>query len=231
MTLFKKTLTEELSRLNIQYDKTVIDRCAEFYEIVVEANKYLNLTRITDEAQAAQQHFADAMVLCCALDLPQGSRVIDIGTGAGFPGVPLKLLRPDLQMTLLDASGKKTDFLKDALAHMNVAADVICGRAEELARGPLRESFDVALLRAIAMMPMLLELAVPLLKNGGMLAAWKGETFAQELKDAESALDELACKLFESFAVGRGAILLIQKEKPTPDIYPRRFSKIKSLPL
>lgn len=231
MTLFKKTLAEKLDMLNLKYDEAVIEYCAAYYELVVEANKYQNLTRITDEAQAAEQHFADAMVLCAALELPQGSRVIDLGTGAGFPGVPLKLLRPDIDMTLLDASGKKTEFIKNALEKLDVHADVICGRAEELGRGPMRESFDVAMSRAVAPLPMLLELAVPLLKPFGMSAAWKGETFAQEMQDAASALDVLACSQPRSFAVGRGAILLIQKQKPTPQVYPRRFSKIKSMPL
>ncbi len=231
MTLFKTTLSEKLKCLGLYDDETVIDRCVDYYALVVEANKHQNLTRITDEAQAAEQHFADAMALCAAARLPQGCRVIDIGTGAGFPGVPLKLLRPDIEMTLLDASGKKTDFIKGALSELNVQADVICGRAEELARGPMRESFDFAVSRAVAPMPMLLELAVPLLKNGGTLAAWKGETFAQELADAASAMAVLSCADAGHFAVGRGAILLIEKQEPTPDMYPRRFSKIKSTPL
>ncbi len=231
MTLFKKTLAEKLDKLGLQYDEAVLDGCAAYYEHVVEANKHLNLTRITGEAQAAEQHFADAMALCAALELPQGCRVIDIGTGAGFPGVPLKLLRPDIDLTLLDAAGKKTDFIKSALGQMNVQAEVICGRAEELSRGSLRESFDIAASRAVAPMPMLLELTVPLLKNGGILVAWKGETFAQEMEEAASARETLSCAHTGSFAVGRGAMLLIQKQKPTPDIYPRRFSKIKSAPL
>ena len=231
MTLFKDTLIKKLQGLNLRYDEAVIENCAAYYGFVVDANKHQNLTRITDEAQAAEQHFADAMALCAAIELPQGGRIIDIGTGAGFPGVPLKLLRPDVDITLLDASGKKTDFLINTLAKMNVQADVICGRAEELGSGPLRESFDLAVSRAVAPMPMLLELALPLLKTGGTLAAWKGETFAQEMADAASAMETLACKQTGSFPVGRGAILLIQKQKPTPDAYPRRFSKIKSTPL
>lgn len=231
MTLFKTTLAEKLKALGLFYDETVIDRCADYYALVVDANKRQNLTRITDEAQAAEQHFADAMALCAAAELPQGCCVIDIGTGAGFPGVPLKLLRSDIEMTLLDASGKKTDFIKGALGELNVQAQVICGRAEELSRVPMRESFDFVVSRAVAPMPMLLELAVPMLKSGGMLAAWKGETFAQELADAASALDSLACADAGHFAVGRGAILLIRKQEPTKEMYPRRFSKIKSTPL
>ncbi len=231
MTLFMNTLAERLDSLGLKYDETVIEQCAAYYERVVEANKHQNLTRITDEAQAAEQHFADAMALCRATELPESCRLIDIGTGAGFPGVPLKLIRSDIDLCLLDASGKKTDFIKQALADMNVGATVICGRAEELARGDMRESFDVVVSRAVAPLPMLLELAVPLLKAGGALAAWKGETFEQEISEAASAMEELGCAESGRYTVGRGAILLIQKQKPTPDIYPRRFSKIKSNPL
>jgi len=231
MTLFKKTLAGRLNSLGLKYDETVLDACADYYASVAQANRHQNLTRITDEAQAAEQHFADAMALCRAFDLPEGCRVIDIGTGAGFPGVPLKLLRPDIDMSLLDASGKKTDFIKQTLANMNVNAAVICGRAEELARGDRREYFDVAISRAVAPLPMLLELAVPLLREGGILASWKGETYPRELMEAASALKELGCAETVRFEVGRGAILLIQKQKPTPQIYPRRFSKIKSCPL
>ena len=231
MTLFKNTLAERLSSLGIEYNETVLEQCAAYYERVVEANKRHNLTRITDEAQAAEQHFAGAMALCSAAELTQGCRLIDIGTGAGFPGVPLKLLRSDIDLCLLDASGKKTDFIKQALADMNVNATVICGRVEELARGSVRESFDVVVSRAVAPLPMLLELSVPLLRSGGILAAWKGETFEQEISEAASAMETLGCADAGRYAVGRGAILLIQKQKPTPKLYPRRFSKIKSSPL
>lgn len=231
MTIFKKTLAERLNSLGLQADDSVLDGCAVYFEHVREANKHLNLTRITDEAQAAEQHFADAMALCRAYELPMGGSVIDIGTGAGFPGVPLKLLRSDIALCLLDAAGKKMEFIKKTLAQMNVQADVICARAEELARSAMRERFDAAVSRALAPMPMLLELAVPLLRVGGMVAAWKGETFEQELAGSACAMEKLGCELTGCFAVGRGAILLIQKQKPTPDCYPRRFSKMKSLPL
>ncbi len=231
MTEFKRALADKLTGLGLSFSDTLLNTCAVYFEKVAEANNHLNLTRITDEAQAAEQHFADAMALCRAFELPKGCRVIDIGTGAGFPGVPLKLLRPDLDMTLLDASGKKTDFIQAALEQMGVSANVVCGRAEELARGALRESFDAAVSRAVAPLPMLLELSVPLLKTGGTLAAWKGETYETELSDAAKALETLGCRLADRFLVGRGAILLILKQKPTPGAYPRRFSKIKSAPL
>ncbi len=231
MTLFEQTLSEKLTLLGISHDAALLGRCNEYFEHVNEANQHLNLTRITDAAQAAEQHFADAMALCAVFDMPKGCRVIDIGTGAGFPGVPLKLLRNDIQLWLLDASGKKTDFIKKTRDVMSMAATVLCDRAEELAQTDLRGSFDVVVSRAVASLPMLLELSIPLLRIGGTLAAWKGESFEQELTAATSAMNTLGCILASQYPVGRGAILLIQKQKPTLNVYPRRFSKIKSQPL
>ena len=231
MSAFEETLKSQLAEAGIPCDDALVSRCRAYFDAVVTANAHLNLTRITDEAQAAKAHFADAMLLTKYIDLPHGCRVIDVGTGAGFPGVPLKLLRPDIDLTLLDAAGKKTDFIKSALTPLDIEATVICGRSEELARAMLRESFDVALSRAVASLPMLMELCVPLLKIGGTLAAWKGESFFDELAGAKNALSVLSWEVSKTQPVGQGALLLIQKQKPTPEKYPRRFAKIKSDPL
>jgi 16S rRNA (guanine527-N7)-methyltransferase len=231
MSLFEDTLKAALESAGIGYGDALISRCHTYFNHVIRVNAQLNLPRIIDEAQAAKQHFADAMRLVKFLELPRGCRVVDVGCGAGFPGVPLKLLRDDIDLTLLDASGKKTDFVRDTLQAMGVDARVGCARAEEYARTAARESCGVALSRAVAALPMLIELCVPLLKSGGVLAAWKGETARQELADAESALDTLGCAVKGVHAIGPGALLLIEKQKPTPEKYPRRFAKIKSDPL
>lgn len=231
MSIFDEALTTALLEAGIPHDAALISCCHEYYARVVQANEQLNLTRITDEAQAAAQHFADAMRLTLYFDMPQGCRVIDVGTGAGFPGVPVKLLRSDIALTLLDASGKKTDFIRGALEAMGVQAQVLCARAEELARTQLRESFDIVLSRAVAPLRMLLELCVPLLRTGGTLAAWKGESAEQELAEAQNALDVLGCDQVGVHPIGPGALLLIEKQKPAQEKYPRRFAKIKSDPL
>lgn len=231
MSLFTDTLESRLAELGLPYEPSLPGKCAEYYAHVVEANRHLNLTRITGEAEAAVQHFADAMALAALLDIPEGCSMIDIGTGAGFPGVPLKLLRPDIKMTLMDASGKKTDFIRRTLAHMGIEAEVLCARAEEAARTPLRGHFDFAVSRAVAALSMLLELSIPLLKTGGTLATWKGETADDEIASASGAFMALGCALTGRHSIGRGALLLIEKRQPTLDAYPRRFSKIKSQPL
>jgi 16S rRNA (guanine527-N7)-methyltransferase len=231
MSQFTEVLESHLALLGLPYEPSLPGKCEMYYLQVMEANRHLNLTRITGEAEAAVQHFADAMALVSWLKLPSGCSVLDIGTGAGFPGVPLKLLKPDIHLTLMDASGKKMDFVRQTLKDMNVDADVLCTRAEEAARTSLREHFDIVVSRAVAALPMLLELSVPLLKTGGTLATWKGETADEELAVASNALKTLGCVVTERRSIGRGALLLFEKQTPTPEGYPRRFSKIKSQPL
>ncbi len=231
MSLFSDTLSHALDKLGVGYTKDQIAQCEAYYRLVTDTNRHTNLTRITDDADAAQRHFAEAAALVHFATLPQGSRVIDIGTGAGFPGIPLKILRPDINMTLLDASGKKTDFIRRAAETLGIDAHVLCARAEDAARTDLREQFDVAVLRAVAALNMLTELAAPFVRTGGIFAAWKGETYAQELSDAKNALSELSCKVTGVHPLGQGALIIAEKQKPAQDQYPRRFAKIKSHPL
>jgi len=230
MSIFTDTLSGALTAADIKHDTKQLQRCEAYFRLVEEANKRTNLTRITDEADAATRHFADAIYLLSMADLPSGCRVIDIGTGAGFPGMPLALFRPDLDMTLLDASGKKTDFLRTAVETMGIDVTVLCARAED-AVADLRESFDAVISRAVASLNILTELCAPFVGVGGIFAAWKGETYRDELHDAKNALKTLGCAVKDIHPVGRGALILMQKEKPAPSMYRRRFSKIKAKPL
>ena len=231
MSTFSYTLRKRLDSAGISYKEEQTILCEEYFMLVAEANKHLNLTRITDKAQAAIQHFADAVRLLGFLELPSGCRVIDVGTGAGFPGIPLKIFRPEIDLALLDASGKKADFIRSASKSLGINATVYAERAEEAARGSLRESFDVVLSRAVAPLNVLLELCVPLLRSGGVFAAWKGENFEEELSQAGAALSALGCRLRSSHCLGPGFLLLIDKAGQISTEYPRRFSKIKSRPL
>lgn len=229
MSIFAETLKQLIKQSGISCTGEAMALCEQYYKLVVDANKRTNLTRITSESQAAQMHFFGAIELLKYVELPQGAKVIDIGTGAGFPGVPLKIVRDDIDMTLLDSSGKKSEFVRQATKEIGLDAAVLSIRAEEAEE--LKETFDVALSRAVASLPMLVELCVPLVKVGGLFVAWKGEKFAQELVDASKAIAELGCVISATHNVGEGAIIVMQKNKPTPEIYPRRFAKIKSEPL
>jgi 16S rRNA (guanine527-N7)-methyltransferase len=231
MSLFEDALRGCLEGAGIVYGERQIALSEEYYKLVVKKNKYLNLTRITGEREAAIQHFAEGMMLLKYYAPPEGARLIDIGSGAGFPGIPIKIMRPDIDMTLLDSAGKKTEFIKTAAESIGIDVNVIPERAEEVGRGALRESFDAALSRAVAPLNMLIELCVPFVKTGGVFAAWKGESYKAEIGEAQGAFNALGCAVTESHVIGEGAIMLIEKLKSTPDKYPRRFAKMKSQPL
>lgn len=231
MSIFGETLRQCLDEAGITYKAAQVALCEEYYKLVVEANKYMNLTRITGEADAARQHFADAVKVFNFLSLPPGSIVIDVGTGAGFPGIPVKIVRPDINLTLLDSSGKKAEFVKNSAEKLGIDVTVLCERAEEAAHGAFRESFDVCFSRAVAPLNILLELCVPFVKTGGALAVWKGESFGKEIIDARSGLDILGGSVMNTYFIDPGSIILIEKQRPTQEKYPRRFSKIKSSPL
>ncbi len=229
MSIFSETLENLIKKGGISCPSNTIQKCEEYFRLLVEANKTTNLTRITDEAAAAQMHFYGAMELTEYIKLPSGAKVIDVGSGAGFPGIPLKIIRPDLDMTLMDSVGKKTDFIKAAAAKTAIDVTVINERAEQACQ--LRGTFDFALSRALASLNVLMELCVPLLKPGSTLIAYKGETYRDELVKANKALGSLFCSVQSVQSTGEGAVIIIKKEKPTPEKYPRRFSKIKSNPL
>ncbi len=231
MSIFRDTLSCALGQHGIEHTREQISLCEEYFKLVASANEHMNLTRITNEAEAALRHFADAARLLEYFELPGSCCVIDIGSGAGFPGIPLKIFRPDIDLVLLDSSGKKTDFISASATSLGINVNVLCTRAEEAAKTHLRESFDAALSRAVAPLDILLELCVPFLRVGGTFAAWKGESFEAELSDAKGSLAALGCAVTGSHFIDPGAILLIEKQKPTPDVYPRRFAKIKQKPL
>lgn len=198
------------------------------WALVREAHKRFNLTAVAD-GEAAEKHYRDCLAARELLrGLPAGSRVLDLGSGAGFPGLVLACTCPDLAFTLVDATAKKCDFLTGAAASLGLAnVEVVCGRAEELGRGPLRESCALVTARAVASLRELAELALPLLKEGGALLAMKGANWAEEAAEAEHALAELRGRIEDSreytlSAGDRRCLLLIAKTGPTPDKYPRR---------
>lgn len=231
MSIFSEALMQSLNDAGIAFEASQIEQCEGYFRLVSEANKHTNLTRITDEAQAARQHFSDSARVLKVIDMPPGANVIDVGSGAGFPGMPVKLLRPDIDMTLLDSSGKKCDFIRSAAQSLGISVTVQSERAEEAAKGPLRESFDFALSRAVAELNVLVELCAPFVRTGGVFAAWKGKSYEQELSEAHRAIAALGCRIKGSNILGPGAIILLEKQKPAPEVYPRRFAKIKAKPL
>lgn len=227
-------LTAGLTALDL--DPAAADKLERYAELLLEKNKVMNLTAITVPHDVATLHLLDCAALAAQLDL-SGKRVIDVGTGAGFPGMVLAILTPDARFTLLDSLGKRVDFLKEVqtdLALKNVTC--VHARAEEFA-AQHREQFDLAASRAVAQLNVLCELTLPLVKVGGQFAAMKSVSTDEEIRQAHSAIAQLGGQLSgvtdytvpETDVVHR--IVSIEKTQHTPKQFPRAFARIKKAPL
>jgi 16S rRNA (guanine527-N7)-methyltransferase len=211
-----------------------VDRLVSFGEAVLEKNRVMNLTAITDPDQAAELHLLDSLTLLKVLPLA-GKSLLDVGTGAGFPGVPLKLAVPSLRLTLLDSLQKRMRWLEDeALPALDLEARFLSGRAEEFA-AQYRERFDVVTSRAVARLNLLCELCLPYVHEGGYFLAMKGAQAGEELTEAAKAIRTLggSFERTETFEIGGAAhtVVVIRKTAHTPPQYPRAWSRIKQKPL
>ena len=215
------------------------DAFCTYYKELVSANQVMNLTAIIDEAEAARLHFLDSIALLRAADF-KDKCVLDVGTGAGFPGLPLKIVEDSISLTLLDSLQKRIGFL-EALCEKLELTNVECihGRAEELAgvSGDMRESFDIVTSRALARLPVLCELCLPFVKPGGLFIAMKSGGSGEEVQNAITACIVLGGGTPETFEysvpgtdIVRHAVI-VKKITETPVKYPRRFAKIQSSPL
>lgn len=233
MTFNKELFKENLQGIAVS-DKQ-LELLDSFGALLTEKNKSVNLTSITDPDGIAVKHFADSISLLKA-DIPQGAKVLDLGCGAGFPGIPLLIMRPDIKLTLLDSTGKKLDFVSEALDALGLEAEVLHGRAEELGQNPdYREKYDIVVSRAVARLNTLCELALPLVKPGGTFIPMKGASAAEEAKAAYTAIKTLGGSLEKSIDFtltdGSRSLLIIKKLSPTPLKYPRHGSQISKKPL
>ena len=211
-------------------------RLLEFSDRLLEKNRVMNLTAITDPVDVVTLHLLDCAVLLRMEDF-RGKRVVDVGTGAGFPGMPLRLLEPDFDLTLLDSLGKRVAFLQEvcnAMALQRVAC--VHARAEEFAAQE-RERFDLAVSRAVAPLNVLCELSLPLVRVGGSFLAMKSVDCGEELQSAKSAISQLGGQLegCEDYTIPgtdvTHRVVRIRKVRPTPKTFPRAFAKIKKNPL
>jgi 16S rRNA (guanine527-N7)-methyltransferase len=238
-SIFVETLTQAARQMEIELSVRQMEQCAHFADMLVNRNKELNLTTLVQPEEIALKHFADSFT-CLGVGLwPPGCRAVDVGTGAGFPGVPLAILRPDVRWVLADALRKRVSFVEEVLAELQLKG-VRCLhlRAEDLGRdADARESFDVAVARAVSRLPVVLEYCVPLVKIGGGVMAMKGPDVEDEVAEAGVAARKLGVDpaVLTSLELpgGSGGRTLVwyRKSRPTPLAYPRRAGLVQKRPL
>ena len=218
------------SRLGIELSQGHLEQFEVYYRELVAWNRKINLTAITDYEEVQIKHFLDSISIAPVLGNNKGLKLIDIGTGAGLPGIPIKIVRPDISLTLLEATTKKVRFLQHVTDRLRLK-DVVTvnGRAEEIAhRYQYREQYDVAVSRAVALLPVLVELALPFCRIGGLFIAQKKGDSEQEIQQSARSITEMGGKLKDIVAVSiedsreKRKLVIIEKVKSTPDKYPRR---------
>lgn len=233
MDTMKQTLSAGLPELGLALPEAVQDTLCAFGAAVVEKNAVMNLTAITQPEQVAKLHLLDSLTVLTVADL-QGKSLIDVGCGAGFPGVPIAIASPETKVTLLDSLAKRVHWLEEILPQLAVNAKCITARAEE-AVAACREQYDYATSRAVARLNILLELTAPYVKVGGAVLALKGAAAREELAEAGNAIRRLGLKLEKivDFSIDGAthSVIVLRKIAPTPAQYPRRYAKIKQMPL
>ena len=233
MDTMKSTLSAGLAAMNLPLSEQQQETLCAFGAAVVKQNEVMNLTAITQPDAVAKLHLLDSVSLLKCADLA-GKTMIDVGCGAGFPGVPVKIACPEVKLTLLDSLGKRMNWLESVLPTLSVEAECVTARAEEAA-AQRREKYDIATSRAVARLNILLELTAPFVKVGGAVLAMKGAAAQEELEEAKNAIVKLGLKLEQvhHFPVDGAdhAVIVLRKVSPTPAQYPRRYAKIKQFPL
>ena len=230
-----KELKEIFEKYNIQVSQNQEQMFDEYFSMLVETNKHLNLTAITEERDVLIKHFLDS-VLPEKL-IPQNATIVDVGTGAGFPALPLKIVRPDLKVCLVDSLNKRINFLNAVCDQLKLeGVTAVHSRAEDFAKNN-REKFDVAVARAVAQLNTLAEYLLPLVKVGGVAVIYKSSKLEEELKDAKKAIEILGAKVekIERFVVDEENlernVLVLKKVKNSPNKYPRDKNKPKLDPI
>ena len=233
MASMLQTLSAGLPALGLELSGSVQETLCAFGEAMVKQNEVMNLTAITEAEAVAKLHLLDSLTVLTCADLA-GKTLIDVGCGAGFPGVPLAIASPETRVTLLDSLGKRMKWLETVLPTLGVTAECVTARAEE-AVADRRECYDFATSRAVARLNILLELTAPYIKLGGAVLAMKGSAAQEELAEAKNAIKKLGLKLekVHTFPIdgAEHSVIVLRKVAPTPNQYPRRFAKIKQQPL
>lgn len=226
----EKFLISEVNKIGVNLSSKQVEQFMNYYSLLLEWNSFMNLTAITDFQDVVIKHFVDSISLIKAIDLHQSFSLIDIGTGAGFPGIPLKIVFPNLKVTLLDSLQKRIKFLDEVILKLNLnEIDAVHGRAEDFAKpDKLRELYDLCVSRAVANLSVLSEYCIPFVKPGGNFISYKSEKLIEELEKAKKAIFLLGGRLEKQieFNLDNGNIyrnfVIIKKVQNTPKQYPRK---------
>ncbi|MDY5496688.1 MAG: 16S rRNA (guanine(527)-N(7))-methyltransferase RsmG [Anaerobutyricum sp.] len=227
---FKQKLRERALKEEIVFSEKQLEQFQLFYEMLIKRNKSMNLTAITEENEVIEKHFIDSLSCRRVIDMSRIKNCIDVGTGGGFPGIPLKIMYPDVQFVLIDSLKKRTDFLQEVKEKLNLdGLEILHGRAEDLAREKtLRAVFDLCVSRAVANLSVLSEYCIPFVKTNGYFISYKGKKGYEEMKESENCMKILGCKIekVEEFSLGEEEaerlLVKIKKCKGTPKVYPRK---------
>jgi 16S rRNA (guanine527-N7)-methyltransferase len=228
--MFTEALQQASHEFGLELTAAQMTAFNRYYTLLIEWNEKINLTAITDPKEVAVKHIIDSLSCLQADFFPENCSLIDVGTGAGFPGLPLKIVRPDIQVTLLDSLNKRVNFLKEVAESLALAdVRVIHGRAEEAARAKEhRERYHLATARAVARLNVLCELCLPFVTMGGYFIAMKGTQFQEEITEAQRAMSILGAEVSKVASVklpsleDTRAVIYLKKNKAIPDLYPRR---------
>ncbi|MBP3503755.1 MAG: 16S rRNA (guanine(527)-N(7))-methyltransferase RsmG [Bacilli bacterium] len=231
----------ELERLLIETfeikEQSVLDSLYIYYEMLYETSKVMNLTTIVELEEAYIKHFYDSLLMSKVVDLTKELKLADIGTGAGFPGLVIKIVYPNLKVTLIEPIGKRCKFLQSVIDRLELKDIYVINERAEDAVKKYRESFDIVTARAVASLNILSEICVPFVKINGLFIALKGSSYQEEIDNACRAVGKLKVKLTKKvllelpLKLGERSILVYKKTESTPDIYPRLYAKIKKNPL
>lgn len=235
--ILKDLLKEKAEMFHVKLDETALDRFDTYGKLLIEWNEKINLTAITDPEGVTVKHFLDSLTIFSYIDFPEGSKVIDVGTGAGFPGLAMLIARPDLDMTLLDSTKKRLTVIEDILDNLGLKAKIVHSRAEDAGKDKdFRERFDFSTARAVTNLRDLAEYCLPFVKVGGSFVPMKSAKTEEEIAEGKKAIHVLGGQIvkvdsFELLDCGERTIINVKKISPTPAKYPRPSAKIAKNPI
>ena len=235
--MIKDLLKEKAEMFHVKLDKTALERFEIYARLLVEWNEKINLTAITDPEGITIKHFLDSLTIFAYVDILEGSKVIDVGTGAGFPGLAMLIARPDLDMTLMDSTKKRLTVIENILENIGLQANVVHSRAEDAGQNKaFREQYDFSTARAVTNLRDLAEYCLPFVKVGGSFVPMKSAKTEEEIAEGKKAIHVLGGQIvkvdsFELLDCGERTIINVKKISPTPAKYPRPSAKIAKNPI